>query len=347
MANQSGSHRATITADLSSFVNFQISMRSGLNRQVQAAMADIEAAVLNSSQGPGIEVSVSLNYEIRSVDTQANPPDHLAGGSQIDMRQQTARLNGFFDRLAGPRQTDMSQDRARLNVDIDDSDSESDVGEWEIGNLAIGDPVGGNDRPATRHTLFEQARPPLHSFITDLLLELPVAELDDQSRDDCPVCHESFPEVGELDEPIVLECGHVMGFSCMENWICGGHNSCPLCRAAVFRPAVLAELADQEEFHGRPRPTFRTQVPYVERNDREARTQPHRQQEIHTELASQERLASDRLQQMTEISERMWEINERVRAQNSEEEPRSISRVQAHLEELREINERLGAITTR
>ena len=125
---------------------------------------------------------------------------------------------------------------------------------------------------------------------------------------------------------------------------------------------MLAELADQEESRGRTRPTFRTAVPYVESNDREARTQPHRQQEV---LTDQERLplgtsgttardwwemlASDR--EISEEEVRLREIGERFRAQASSPHIHASS-LHTHLRgmrerrEGREMNERLRATGT-
>ena len=97
MANQSGSHGANITADLSSFESFQRNIRSALNPQFQATMADIEAAyqsrVRSSPRGPSIQVSVNISHDIRSVDIQADLDIHTARRSQMDMNQDMARLN--------------------------------------------------------------------------------------------------------------------------------------------------------------------------------------------------------------------------------------------------------------
>ena len=72
MANQSGSHGANEFVDLNGFESFQIAMRATFNRQVQAAIADLEAAyqshVLDHTQVAGVQVSVNVNYNIRLTD---------------------------------------------------------------------------------------------------------------------------------------------------------------------------------------------------------------------------------------------------------------------------------------
>lgn len=388
MANQSGSHGANITADLSSFESFQRTMRSALDRQVQAAMADIEAQfqsrMLNGPQAPSIQVSVNVYYDIRSIDTQADPGNHPGRRSETLMNESMDRLNlnigdTIIEGETGQRVAEDHRDgesvpqaTTRINLPVRvpvggidrpaithnpaeeaRTSLRSSIAEARARtDNAFGGLVSGINRPASQNYPFEEARHSLRSSITDLLLAFDVADPDPEN--DCPICHETYPGIsGGLDEPIVLDCDHVIGFSFMESWICGGHNSCPMCRAAVFRPDVLADLADQEEFYGRPRPTFRTAVPYVERNNLEARTQPHRQQEMLTEPANRDRLplgasgptatdqsfprnlASDREQVMLrEVGERMRRIADGFRVP-SEEEVRSNPRAHVHSQEVR------------
>ena len=52
-----------------------------------------------------------------------------------------------------------------------------------------------------------------------------------EDRKTCPVCTEAFS--GD-DRPMLLDCGHLVGRECIERWVLSGHNSCPMCRAAIF-----------------------------------------------------------------------------------------------------------------
>lgn len=261
MANQSGSHGANMIVDLSSFANFQIAMRATLNRQVQAAMADLEAAYqahgINNPQAQGVQVSVNINYNIRVVETQAGPNNQTARRNQTDIAQDISRLNLDVGEPVVGRETDQRDTNPQPN-------EENAPQETPRTMSALDGREGETDRPATQDNPDEEAPPSLRISIYALLLALPLANCD-ESPQDCPVCREPFPPFeaeadGETDEAIVLNCAHIIGFSCMENWIGRGHNSCPMCRAVVLDPAILTALADREETWGRPRPIFRTAV---------------------------------------------------------------------------------------
>ena len=87
------------------------------------------------------------------------------------------------------------------------------------------------------------ALPKILSAAARLLGFLPrvnLAALPEDSKD-CSICLEPFPASnanGGADTPLRLRCKHVVGRACIEQWILGGHNSCPFCRAAIFELAI-------------------------------------------------------------------------------------------------------------
>ncbi len=109
--------------------------------------------------------------------------------------------------------------------------------------------VGINSNPRTTDDQVAQTSnakthpppPTLFSAAASLLGFLPRVKIEDlpDHEKSCFVCHERFPgsELRKPDTPILLRCGHVVGRGCIERWILGGHNSCPMCRGAMFEPA--------------------------------------------------------------------------------------------------------------
>ena len=81
-------------------------------------------------------------------------------------------------------------------------------------------------------------RPSIHAVAASMLGFLPRPDLGTLPKDArvCSVCQEGFATSGP-DEPRVLRCQHVFGRRCIELWILGGNNSCPMCRSAIFEPA--------------------------------------------------------------------------------------------------------------
>ena len=338
MANHSGSHEANIYVDLSSFESFQIAMRATLNRQVQAAMADIETAYqlyrLNNPQAPGVQVSVNINYNIRPIDTHAGLNDNTARGSQANMAQDMARLSLDTDDSMGEGDT---SHREEVNHQAEENVSQGTT----LTNLATNGPVGV--RLAAQNNPDEEAPPSLQWSVADLLCSLPPANLEDPPPD-CPVCRESFPPThwGEGDEAIVLDCNHIIGFKCIQNWICGGQNSCPLCRAAVFEPAVLTALADRVESSGLPRPVFRTPALNVAAETEEA---AFGEEEMFIELTDEERSEAVMSQPM-DRDDSLWDMLA-SEGEVSEEQFRLIPRVYALLREIRDTRERLRVLANR
>ena len=133
-------------------------------------------------------------------------------GTQPEVEDQVAER----DRIGVP------EDLAQLNLDIVDRIRQS------------------NPRHPESHTAAQL------SLIARLLDSLPVVSLDDLEEDskDCPVCQE--PLRNDLDTPLLLRCNHVIGRTCIERWILTRHNSCPICRSAIFEPGVLPTLANEE-----------------------------------------------------------------------------------------------------
>lgn len=210
MADWPGSHRADIIVDLGAH-SFQNTVRAAVNHQAEAVIADLEAAYhsrgLHNPQVRGVQVSVNINYSIRSLDSEA------------DLSEAVAR-----------------QDRTRVNSDNAGTDEQIDQLDTE-------------DLPD------EEARPTLLSSAGRLLESLPVINLDDLQDDSrsCPVCQEAFPgeDLSEVDTPVMLHCNHIIGRACIERWILGDHNSCPLCRAAIFEPHLLPAPTMEEELEPR------------------------------------------------------------------------------------------------
>ncbi|CAD6588191.1 MAG: hypothetical protein ASARMPRED_003428 [Alectoria sarmentosa] len=146
-----------------------------------------------------------------------------------------------------------------------------------------GGPLGEtHQQHNTRDPPDENFRSLFLSSATRLLDSLPVVNLDDLQEDsqNCPVCHEAFPgsDSSGADTPVTLHCNHVIGRACIEKWMSGNNNSCPMCRAAIFEPAVLTALANQEE----PRAGAPTVVEHSQAAPSET--------EVLTALANEERL---------------------------------------------------------
>ena len=75
---------------------------------------------------------------------------------------------------------------------------------------------------------------PYYLTATRRLGFFPTLHLDELAADkkNCPVCTDLF----SLDDrPMLLDCNHLVGRGCMERWVESGHNSCPMCRMAIFR----------------------------------------------------------------------------------------------------------------
>ena len=102
----------------------------------------------------------------------------------------------------------------------------------------------------------EEEPSPLSLSLTERLVDsLPVVKVEDieeESRD-CPVCQEAFAgsDSNEADTPVMLQCSHIIGRACIQTWISGDHNTCPICRAAIFEPDVLMALLNQEDWEER------------------------------------------------------------------------------------------------
>ena len=69
-------------------------------------------------------------------------------------------------------------------------------------------------------------------------------DLDNDSRT-CHICQEDFPPPDfsadtTADTPVKLPaCNHIFGRACLGTWLTGHrNNSCPLCRAALFKESV-------------------------------------------------------------------------------------------------------------
>ena len=210
MADLVGCNGVNIIVDLSveSFPNV---MRTSIDRQVEAAMTDLDTAYRSHRLGNsrihgihGVQVFISMSYNMRLLGTQAELEDQIALRDQADTAQGLAQLS--LDTVHRVRGTD------HRDIEIP---------------------------PA------EETRRAQLSSVARSLDSLPVVSLDgsEQESQDCPVCHEPFPgsDPNEPDTPVLLRCNHVIGRACIERWVSDHNNSCPMCRAPVFEPGELID----------------------------------------------------------------------------------------------------------
>lgn len=210
MADEPGSHRANMVIHLDDD-NFQDVVRGALNHQIQAVLADLESAYhslrLNNPRSRSVQISSYINYDIRPLE------------SAVDLNDQVARR----------RQADLAQDFGRLNL--------NDAGS-----------VGETHQQETEDASEEETRPSLLSSAESSLDSLPVINLNtlNKESEDCPVCQETFSDsdLNDADTPVMLPCNHIIGRVCIRKWILGENNTCPMCRAAIFEPAVLTAAGE-------------------------------------------------------------------------------------------------------
>lgn len=94
------------------------------------------------------------------------------------------------------------------------------------------------------------------SDVREFVKELPPLIGGDVGDDEaCGICLEEFKGEGEgeeVEEPVRLECGHVVGRACLLKWLTGAERkTCPLCRFEVDIPERMAqsELVGGGECH--------------------------------------------------------------------------------------------------
>lgn len=48
----------------------------------------------------------------------------------------------------------------------------------------------------------------------------------------CSICLEYYskPKTVDIERPVKLPCGHIIGNGCIRRWLDGGHDTCPVCR---------------------------------------------------------------------------------------------------------------------
>lgn len=61
--------------------------------------------------------------------------------------------------------------------------------------------------------------------------EIKYSELNENSTK-CNICLESFTESSKM---LILKCGHVFDYSCIENWLKNHSNKCPVCREEIAK----------------------------------------------------------------------------------------------------------------
>lgn len=262
MADHSGFHGANLTVDLS-VENGQNLVRAALNRQVEAVIADLEAdyqsRVLNN---PQVRVSFEINYDLHSLDTQADMDNQDARHGPVDINQDIARLN-LDSRGHGETHQHGAEDQpgeqARPTVLY--------LVRSILGSL-IGPPVSEPHPHDIEDQPHEESGPSLHTLVGRLLDHMPVVNLDELEEDskDCPVCQEPYSasESYDADTPITLPCSHVIGRACLERWMLGLHDTCPCCRATIFALSAQADEEQEEAEEPEPMTVEELEVEYRE-----------------------------------------------------------------------------------
>ena len=94
-----------------------------------------------------------------------------------------------------------------------------------------------------------ESDPTLHTINGTILDCMPVVNLHDLEDDskDCPICQEPYPDSDsyDADTPVMLHCSHILGRACLETWMLGPKNTCPLCRSPIL--VFSTPQADQEQ----------------------------------------------------------------------------------------------------
>lgn len=78
---------------------------------------------------------------------------------------------------------------------------------------------------------------------------------------DCPICQESYESNEDSEVPVRLPCQHIFGRTCISKWL--SENTCPLCRATIYRANVgnvLVPLGDARE----PTPSVLQHIDQIE-----------------------------------------------------------------------------------
>ena len=72
----------------------------------------------------------------------------------------------------------------------------------------------------------------------EILESFPVVATKDlpEGHHDCPICQEAFGNKEDPEVPVRLPCQHIFGKLCISKWL--SENTCPLCRATIYRSNV-------------------------------------------------------------------------------------------------------------
>ncbi len=70
--------------------------------------------------------------------------------------------------------------------------------------------------------------------VREIVDQLPAINLEDLPDDShaCDICMEAFESTDEPEQPVKLQCGHIMGRNCIAKWL-ESSNTCPLCRRVL------------------------------------------------------------------------------------------------------------------
>lgn len=203
--------------------DFQANMERIINQQVREVVADLEVAYhgrgLDTSR---VRISVTINYNIRALAPNLIVDDPVARSNNADIER------GIAEVALAPNPVVSDRIARSTNADI-----ERGIAEFRRNVINR----GRNPYRCNAATLPEDTNDLTFFAAAALSLGfLPAVSLDALPDDakNCVVCQE--PYAGR-DRPVTLKCHHIVGRACIEIWILGGHNSCPLCRAAIFEPA--------------------------------------------------------------------------------------------------------------
>ena len=206
MSNQPSTHENLITVNVNN-ETVAGTIRAALNEQFQEALSDVELRyedlLLDSGLG-AFEISINFDYRFRELD----------GGSNAVIARGKSPLRIEVVRRSSATVSTTNQDATDVQPDETDAQELYDS-DWQSEEIDI-------------HELYTEAAERVLPFFDTI-------DLNDLTQDNksCPVCMEPF---SLSDRPTALKCKHIVGRACLEHWISGCHNSCPMCRAEIFDP---------------------------------------------------------------------------------------------------------------
>ena len=74
----------------------------------------------------------------------------------------------------------------------------------------------------------------------------PTATREAIDMDVCPICLDELKTM-QADKKLTLSCGHSFCAACIDRWMTGGHNTCPICRHREFGPGEDGAQQTQQQ----------------------------------------------------------------------------------------------------